>query len=745
MSSKRYIEFDSTYRNRNCYPCPSEFTTKITCVKHESSGITANDYVANEYPTNSWYQLPYAGADTTDMLNKNYVLESLTFNDNVTDIPIVINGKSYASLFPIDWLNGASPTYFSQLGSKTIGGPISIGSGVASKTVSDGANNIIHMGTRFQGIKCNGTDPVAQYNSPNNNNNDQRSQFWISQVVRNNNIIAPEKFSGGTASAPQLGQKAREQAKYNNYFNGAMLFRFTKNPLLDMNKKADGIIDNDLDVFGNNAQNGEPLLGSLGFPYYYQKISFATPPPVPLNVGAIITGYNQASINGGLVKVSGFIACIISQQEIIVRLGTAIPIGNGSTFNVTTTGKGYKQNVANNQPARNVFPGVPPNLETVQYANGIYIKFAENSIINLDNNEWDIPTNLSPSFPAYFWCGYVETAIITGYDATTGIASLSNPFSSSGDNGFDTSNDFYLIDFNTDPSGHWKSNSNLYSSIQNGNPRVFFPGGLNIPNYYSGRKITNITEEELTTEIFGLQDSSVVSYDEVRKVLNVDTSIIPESPAFRGIQVCSQYTLVFLKQPIGEILPAGSFIAWNGKSLGGTYGAPQFGINGIPGDSAKKDIPGVYYVAIDAPAGSTCIVLQGSRDPTKVNSLPATSPILNMIGGIDTDGNLNVTAQPFIGGGSVQVPPYSAEHILTYWRTPTNWKDLTPDTQDPLNIASLFGAQTILVRDKKVVPLTKNVIPYTPMSSFSIPTNCPTVIRDSGILSLNYLTVKDTV
>ena len=74
MSSKRYIEFDSTYRNRNCYPCPSEFTTKITCNKTENTGITASDYVANEYPSTSWYQIPYAGSDTTDMLNKNQYL-----------------------------------------------------------------------------------------------------------------------------------------------------------------------------------------------------------------------------------------------------------------------------------------------------------------------------------------------------------------------------------------------------------------------------------------------------------------------------------------------------------------------------------------------------------------------------------------------------------------------------------------------------------------------------------------------
>ena len=34
--------------------------------------------------------------------------------------------------------------------------------------------------------------------------------------------------------------------------------------------------------------------------------------------------------------------------------------------------------------------------------------------------------------PAYFWCGYVESAIITGYDQNTGIVTLDTPFTNSG-------------------------------------------------------------------------------------------------------------------------------------------------------------------------------------------------------------------------------------------------------------------------------------------------------------------------
>ena len=66
------------------------------------------------------------------------------------------------------------------------------------------------------------------------------AQFWMSAAVRNRNILAPEKFSGGTASAPQLGPKSIEQGKFDNYFTGAMLFRFTKNPLYDTNTALGG-------------------------------------------------------------------------------------------------------------------------------------------------------------------------------------------------------------------------------------------------------------------------------------------------------------------------------------------------------------------------------------------------------------------------------------------------------------------------------------------------------------------------
>ena len=756
MSNKRYLEFDSTYRNRNCYPCPAEFTTRVSCVKESDTGLTANDYVANEYPTNSWYQVPYAGADATDILNKDYVLPGLSLMDTQTDIPMVINGKSYSALYPVDWMNGASSTYFSSLAPPTpgiaSGGPIMIGSGVASKTVHIGT--AIHsMGTRFQGAVCDGSVPGNNLNSPNNTYSLSNEQFWKSTSIRNRNIIAPEKFSGGTASAPQLGPKSQAQGNVKNYFAGALLFRFTSNPLLDVNTSADGNVSTDTLTVGNNAVNTEPLLGSLGFPYYYQTLTFSEPPPVLIVQGTLLQSLNTTNN-----PVSGYVACVISQQEVIIRLGPAIPIGAGSNFPFpTTTGTSYAQSPG--FPPRNIFPGVPPNLETLQpWLNGTNIAFPVSTMVTIGGavTQWGVPSSTTLAYPAYFWCGFVESAIIQSYDETSGLVTLDHPFSNSGTNGFNTSSDFYLMDFNSDPSGHWKpttsdgSATSPYVNINDGKPRTFFPSGLDIPNFYSGRKITNVSQEEITTETFGLQDATVASYNKDRRVLGLNKSIIPKSPSYRGVDICSQYTIVCLKNPITVELPEGSFIAWNGNSNGNTIsGTPVSGNNAIPtsfttpqGGSSSNDIPGVYYVAISAPAGAKYIVLQGSRNPQTTSLLPRTTPLLNMRGGPASTANggtlqAKQTDAPWDGAGSVQVPPFSNETVLSHWRDASNWTELTPDDEYPLNIAGLHGAQTILSRGKRSVPQDNNLVPYIPMSSISVPGNCPTTLRNNGVLSLD--------
>ena len=874
MSNKRYLEFDSTYRNRNCYPCPAEFITRVTCVKEDNSGLTAHDYVAKEYPTESWYQLSYAGADASDLLNKEYVLGNITTSEYI-DIPIVINAKSYASMWPVDWMNGASPTYFSNLNnpnSETAGfnGPIKIGSGAASKTTANGIN-YINMGTRFQGAICDGT-AANRLNSPNNTI--QKDQFWTSTTIRNKNILAPEKFSGGTASAPQLGPRALDQGKVKDYFAGAMLFRFRNNPLYDFNTVAGGAVagpaaaTGEIDGGGDNQVTplvvpnspAGPLLGSLGFPYFYQTLTFAVPPPQIVKIGDCLKGSN------GTETVFGFVACVISQQEIIVRLGTSVPIGGGIANTITTTGTSYTQPTSP-EPWRNLFPGCPPNLQPLVGGDVDDNAFALSTVVIGNYNttpsaNWGVPSSITGAYPAYFWCGYVESAIITGYNQNTGIVTLDTPFTNSGTNGFDTSNDFYLIDFNTDPSGHWNSQpstGNPYTNINSGKPRVFFPGGAAIPNYYSGREITSASREQITGPRFALQDVKVSNYDFVRRTLFLDRSIVPTSPSYRGIDVCSQYTLVFLNQPIGEELPAGTKIAWNGSGAGadgGTFDNPTSGtltsgflapgvlfpainyagsnplagatagvyncipttttgtgvgavllvtinvgsvIGGVqvvssgggygvgdtitipasqitgatadlvitigasqlfpgapvpwylspgvestpPGPTIVETIPGQYFVAINAPKGATCIVLQGSRDPQRPTTAPFTSSLLNMLGG-PVAGGVGPgpgysTAAPYTGAGSVSLPPWASETSLSYWRNPTNWSNLTPDPEYPLNTASLLGAQTIIARGKVPVEQSNNLVPYIPESSISVPGNCPATVRENGVIELQII------
>jgi hypothetical protein len=780
MSNKRYLEFDSTYRNRNCYPCPAEFITRVTCVKEDNSGLTANDYVAKEYPTESWYQLSYAGAAANDLLNAEYVLGNFSGAEDI-DIPIVINGKSYASVWPVDWMNGASPTYFSNLNNPpsdtpASNGPIKIGSGAASKS-TDSGGDYINMGTRFQGAICTGA-ASNRLNSPNNAA--QKAQFWTSTTIRNKNIIAPEKFSGGTASAPQLGPRALDQGKVKDYFAGAMLFRFRNNPLYDFNTVAGGAATGAaaatgaIDVPGGdiqpppaapNSTNG-PLLGSLGFPYYYQTLTFAVPPPQIVKAGDCLKGQNSST-----TVILGFVACVISQQEIIVRLGNSVPIGNATGAVVTITGDSYTP-PATPDPWRNLFPGCPPNLQptnNISLNDNAFALFpiTIGSYSTTPSANWGVPSSITGAYPAYFWCGYVESAIITGYDQNTGIATLDTPFTNSGTNGFDTSNDFYLIDFNTDPSGHWNSqpsSGNPYRNINSGKPRVFFPGGAAIPNYYSGREITSASREQISGPRFALQDVKVSNYDFVRRTLFLENSIVPTSPSYRGTDVCSQYTLVFLANPILAELPAGSTIAWNGTgiaAIGGTHSEPTSSSSCVPWNNPASTSgqtasvppgptppgllpgtnPGQYFVAINAPVGATCIVLVGSKDPTKFEGVLAlTSPLLNMLGGPTAGGGvLNSTAQPYVGAGSVSVPPWASKEIQDHWRDPGSWGQLAPDPEYPLNIAGLLGAQTIITRGKVPVSQSNNLVPYIPGSSISLPGNCPATVRENGVIELQII------
>ena len=88
--SRRYIELVSGYRNRNQWPCPSEFVTPIDCINKSDSPLDASDPLALSYPEYAWYQMPYAAP---------------LWVENTPGItsprPRKINGMYYTSLWPL--------------------------------------------------------------------------------------------------------------------------------------------------------------------------------------------------------------------------------------------------------------------------------------------------------------------------------------------------------------------------------------------------------------------------------------------------------------------------------------------------------------------------------------------------------------------------------------------------------------------------------------------------------------------
>jgi len=88
--SRRYIELASGYRNRNQWPCPSEFVTPIDCINKSDSPLDASDPLALSYPEYAWYQMPYAAP---------------LWVENTPGItsprPRKINGMYYTSLWPL--------------------------------------------------------------------------------------------------------------------------------------------------------------------------------------------------------------------------------------------------------------------------------------------------------------------------------------------------------------------------------------------------------------------------------------------------------------------------------------------------------------------------------------------------------------------------------------------------------------------------------------------------------------------
>lgn len=114
----------------------------------------------------------------------------------------------------------------------------------------------------------------------------------------------------------------------------------------------------------------------------------------------------------------------------------------------------------------------------------------------------------------YKWNGSCESAIISAFDATSSIAYLSSPFSND-----IKDDDFFLIDFNTDPDNGWES-------FTKGGPRIFIPNGSAGQNAYSGMYVQNYT---WTKNGLDNNDNSgfarVTRYDSVRRIAYLDSPL----------------------------------------------------------------------------------------------------------------------------------------------------------------------------------------------------------------------------
>lgn len=285
MSNRRYIEFDSTYRNRECYPCPADYKVKVTCTKNSSNGTNANDYVAKEYPSNSWYQLPYAGSDVDNLFKSTSfpsVSEEIAFK---CKIPYMINGEIYSSLWPVDWMNGTASQYFSTYRNPAMNPIYLPGTGVVGTRfdidwANPPGNAIIDPSglmneTPFLGVNLNYTGAGAAGPVPS------PDLYLTDTIIRTMNILSPDRFAGGTPAAPRLGYRAIQQAPINNYFAGAKLLRFTRNPVMEVLQQPD------LKTPEGDGVN-MPLLGSLGFSFFYQKLTIPQPAPSLIQVGKYI-------------------------------------------------------------------------------------------------------------------------------------------------------------------------------------------------------------------------------------------------------------------------------------------------------------------------------------------------------------------------------------------------------------------------------------------------------------------------
>lgn len=633
MSTTRYLDFDSTYRNRNCYPCPADFKVNITCSKSSNEGGAANDFVSKDYPNYSWYQVPYAGFDLNTFVSYNLPIEdgtnSFEIKENIIKNGRIINGILYPSLWPVCWNDGTYSTYSSQYG------------GASSDIPTTGA-----FGTRFD-ISITPTE----------------ENYWNDIVIRNQNISCPQNFSGGTSEQPQLGMTALSQGIVNNYFTGALLFKFKQNPIIDMVNYIPDKYPGDGTTDAVDADSRPPI-GSLGFPFYYQKLFLKDASNIDITLGCEVTqGTNK-----------GYIACIVNDKELLVRLGDSDPF----------TSKWYppwKSDYANDK----VFDG------TGAFDTTNTIKIDPNSVYTPPPLPLSVDLELlsvGEVFQTYLYCGNVESSVITKYNKDTSTATLSSPF-----NDFNPGNgedfDYYLVDFNNDPTSYWRN-------IQDGAPRIFFPTGANIENYYTGTELSDVDIlKNQTTNSFS--KSVVKSYDSNRRTLYLDNKFHVQNPKVYCEDTYSAYTILYLDAPLERKIPRGSIIY-------------------LDSIQSNDDNDQMNYVTVESPEGSNTIILEG----------------------ISNRNNRLLSVTPGFGVKYILPPPYYDKDLYNYWKQYNEdvCNGATPittlnDSDGCISFGSRIGSSSIIQRNQRTSSSQIN-IPYVPListptslsPSFFIRNNC---------------------
>ena len=719
MSNKRYLEFDSTYRNRECYPCPADFKVQVTCAKGSSDGTNAKDYVAKEYPSNSWYQLPYAGSEVEKLLNTSSGAGYINCA-TACKLPYIINGDAFSSLWPVDWMSGTAAEYFS-----TYGGTVNIvsrpGTGISGTRFCITAGNLV-TGLGLTGTNLNSILPAPA--PPANTVLD-----WSDTVTRAMNIVSPDRFSGGTPSVPRLGPRATQQAPINDYFAGAKLLRFSRNPLLEpiQNAVTTGAAPGD----GNQV----PLLGSLGFPFYYQTINIEAAPPSLVLVGKAV----QQTASGAL----GVIASVINSNQIVVRLSCgAAPLPSPpfpAAANIrdpildgTYPGRlGLSTSAAPNGSAfLNGFPiflaaAPPPYAATPLFPAGTL---------------WGLPTSISQIQSSYFIDTFVESSVITKYNGTKGEVTLKTPFSTTGDNAFNPVTDYYLISFNTDPSNYWSTNNSttgIANNVQDLSPRIFFPTGAPIPNYYSGRLLENVSLYNSSNSEFQSNEGIVASYDDSRRLLTLEAPMGLSVTDSFPIDSVSTFTVLFLApglvggpyaSGLPYPLPAGTIVSWNET-------------NTWPPNPVTSHR--MYRVAITAPIGSTSVVFEGSLKDAQSLLLLTGGAVCDYICPPPWYRNVIGPANPFpvVWTGGLSIYDFWSSD----WTAAADPRGfLNPDVlsgaalnRGYLSLAGFFGASTIAVRGKTRLPMERSVIPYAPRLPEIFPNRrAPVMIRNGGVFEL---------